>query len=202
MLFISALITFIVILTFGAAVGYVAQHRWIKQQRARYQVLYAKKLGGNINKTELAWLNAAEEHKYKSFFAYLDCKYRKVKREVRCFFADLRTSIEDLASKQKKGQKSEQLKVITGYQGLSGKGATVGTGPEYKVTTQYKLLDTAKLREDAVCFDRGYMGEAEGERIGKPCDDPFTVGSRKTEAELKAEAVLDGKEETKKSNTD
>lgn len=182
MLFISALITFIVILTVGAAIGYVAQYRWIRQQRGRYQVLHAKKLGGNITPSELEWLNAAEEHKYRSFFAYLDCKYRSVKRDVRRFHNDFENALKDLKSKQKRVQKkAEKMTVVTGVHRPSG--ATVVS----KVKDNTRLLDTAKLREDAVCFDRGYMGVGEAEMMGKLCDDPFTAGSRKTEAELKAE---------------
>ena len=47
MLILTALVTIIVIVAFSLAIGFVAQYRWTKKQRAKYQVLHAKKLAGN-----------------------------------------------------------------------------------------------------------------------------------------------------------
>lgn len=187
MLIITALITVIVIVMFSLAIGFVAQYRWIKKQRAKYGVLHAKKLAGNIKHLELCWLNAAEDHKYKSFGAYVRCQRNKyagmVKRRVEDFMQAWREFRENIRE-----PKDTVKHIHPGPQFPTA--ATQGEWSATRKDEPWRALDTDKLREDAMCFDSGgYNSEAEEKRTGKKCDIPFSVGP-KTEVEIQAEELL------------
>ncbi len=196
MLILTAFVTIIVIVAFSLAIGFVAQYRWTKKQRAKYQVLHAKKLAGNIQHLELCWLNAAEDHKYKTFASFLRSKRRRWVSNVTRRYHDFMKAVEEF-KRNIKEPKTMATNPAARPPNFEVKPASSGDWSPSSDKGKWSLLDTEKLREDAMCFDESWR-EDEEKRTGKKCDIPF-VGTAKTESELQAEAMLDGKDITEEA---
>lgn len=171
---------------------------WLKNQRKRYTTLTYKRLAGNIKDSELRWWHSADNHRYTSGVVvityHIDRLIKhliKIKNTVKSAVGYEANYLFRKAWRVSKDNHAKN-KYSHAIPNLDGRYAKEVANKKQR-DKRWELLDTRKLREDAVCFDRGYMGECESEQLGVECNIPFT-GSQKTETELQAEQILANKE--------
>lgn len=176
----------IIVLFFGSIGAYIGQDIWLRRQRRRYTTVWYKKMAGNMTDEERIWHAAADKHKYKSLNAVFNAKFKLIRRDLKAVIDEIKKTFE------KKKEEKKTIEYVPIYHGKKR--------PERDNYWEKNLkqLDTAKLREDAMCAMDGYDADAERDQAGEKECHPFS-GQKKTEAELQAEAILNNREETKKN---